>query len=39
VQRRLKLTIERGWLELDISGTFAWFTQTGADYLRERGGK
>jgi hypothetical protein len=27
----LKLAIERGWLELDRSGTFVRFTQTGAD--------
>jgi hypothetical protein len=27
----LKLAIERGWLELDRSGTFVRFTQAGAD--------
>ena len=27
----LNLAIERGWLELDRSGTFVRFTQTGAD--------
>ena len=27
----LKLAIERGWLELDRSGTFVRFTQTGAE--------
>ena len=27
----LKLTIERGWLTLDRSGTYVRFTQTGAD--------
>jgi hypothetical protein len=27
----LKLTIDRGWLTLDRSGTYVKFTQTGAD--------
>jgi hypothetical protein len=27
----LKLAIDRGWLELDRSGTFVRFTQAGAD--------
>jgi hypothetical protein len=33
----LKLAIERGWLELDRSGTFVKFTRPARSYSPERG--